>query len=97
MIIWGGENIHPLEVENLLLEHPRVADAAVVGTPDKLFGEIVKAFVVAADPANPPDTEELRLFARRSLAGFKVPAAWEFVPRLPRSATGKLLRRKLTS
>ena len=97
MIIRGGENIHPVEVENRLIEHPRVVDAAVVGVPDKLLGEIVKAFVVAADPANPPGSEELRVFARSSLAGFKVPAEWEFVPLLPRNATGKLLRRKLTA
>jgi acyl-CoA synthetase (AMP-forming)/AMP-acid ligase II len=95
MIIRGGENVYPMEVENRLLEHPRVADAAVVGVPDKLFGEIIKAFVVPADPGDPPDAEELRVFTRSALAGFKVPALWEFVPALPRNATGKLLRRKL--
>ncbi len=95
MIIRGGENVHPMEVENRLLEHPRVAEAAVVGIPDRLFGEAVKAFVVLADPADPPASEELRAFARAALAGFKVPAQWEFVPSLPRNATGKLLRRQL--
>jgi acyl-CoA synthetase (AMP-forming)/AMP-acid ligase II len=95
MIIRGGENVYPVEVENVLLEHPRVADAAVVGVPDKLFGEVVKAFVVATDPADLPDPAQLRLFARNSLAGFKVPAEWEFLPQLPRTATGKVLRRKL--
>jgi acyl-CoA synthetase (AMP-forming)/AMP-acid ligase II len=95
MIIRGGENVYPVEVENLLLEHPRVADAAVAGAPDKLFGEIVKAFVVPADPADPPDEQDLRRFVRGSLAGFKVPAEWAFVSRLPRNATGKLLRKDL--
>ncbi len=95
MIIRGGENVYPQEVENRLLEHPRIADAAVVGVPDRLLGEAVKAFVVPADPADPPGREELRAFARAALAGFKVPARWEFVPALPRNATGKLLRRQL--
>jgi acyl-CoA synthetase (AMP-forming)/AMP-acid ligase II len=95
MIIRGGENVYPLEVENRLLEHPRIADAAVMGVPDQLLGEVIKAFVVPADPADPPATEELRAFARAALAGFKVPAEWEFVPSLPRNASGKVLRRQL--
>jgi acyl-CoA synthetase (AMP-forming)/AMP-acid ligase II len=97
MIIRGGENVYPVEVENRLLEHPRVADAAVIGVPDRLLGEAIKAFVVPADPAEPPASEELRAFARAALAGFKVPARWEFVPSLPRNASGKLLRRQLRS
>ncbi len=95
MIIRGGENVYPQEVENRLLEHPRIAGVAVIGVPDRLLGEAIKAFVVPADPADPPGREELRVFARAALAGFKVPAQWEFVPSLPRNATGKLLRRHL--
>ena len=95
MIIRGGENVYPEEVENRLLEHPGVAEAAVVGMPDRLLGEVIKAFLVPGDPADPPGQEELRAFARAALAGFKVPAQWEFVPSLPRNATGKLLRRLL--
>ena len=95
MIIRGGENVYPQEVENRLLEHPRVADAAVVGVPDRLLGEVIRAYVVPADPAGPPAIEELRTFARAALAGFKVPAQWVFVPSLPRTPTGKLLRRSL--
>ncbi len=95
MIIRGGENVYPQEVENRLLEHPRIADTAVIGVPDRLLGEAVKAFVVPADPADPPDREELRAFVRAALAGFKVPAQWEFVSSLPRNATGKVLRRQL--
>ena len=97
MIIRGGENVYPVEVENRLLEHPRIADAAVIGVPDRLLGEAIKALVVPADPADPPTSEELRTFARAALAGFKVPAQWEFVPSLPRNASGKLLRRQLRS
>jgi acyl-CoA synthetase (AMP-forming)/AMP-acid ligase II len=95
MIIRGGENVYPQEVENRLLEHPRIADAAVIGVPDRLLGEAIKALVAPADPADPPTREELRAFARAALAGFKVPTQWEFVPSLPRNTTGKLLRRKL--
>ncbi len=95
MIIRGGENVYPQEVENRLLEHPQVADAAVIGVPDRLLGETIKAFVVPTDPSDPPGREELRAFARAALAGFKIPARWEFVPSLPRNATGKLLRRQL--
>jgi len=95
MIIRGGENVYPQEVENRLLEHPRITDAAVIGVPDRLLGETITAFVVPANPADPPGREELRAFARAALAGFKVPAQWEFVPSLPRNATGKLLRRHL--
>ncbi len=95
MIIRGGENVYPQEVENRLLEHPRIAEVAVIGVPDRLLGETIKAFVVPADPADPPGREELRAFARAALAGFKVPAQWEFAPSLPRNATGKLLRRQL--
>ena len=95
MIIRGGENVYPQEVENRLLEHPRIAEVAVIGVPDRLLGETIKAFVVPADPADPPGREELRAFARAALAGFKVPTQWEFVPSLPRNATGKLLRRQL--
>ena len=69
--------------------------AAQARVPDKLSGEVVTAFVVAADPADPPSGEELTVFARGVLADFKVPARWEVVPSLPRSATGKLLRRAL--
>ena len=72
MIIRGGENVYPQEVENRLLEHPGITDAAVIGVPDRLLGETIRAFVVPADPADPPGREELRAFARAALAGFKV-------------------------
>jgi acyl-CoA synthetase (AMP-forming)/AMP-acid ligase II len=94
-IIRGGENVYPAEVENVLAEHPEVAEAAVVGLPDQVFGQVVTAFIVAAHPTAPPDPDELRAFARRSLAGFKVPQQWRFVPELPRNATGKLERQRL--
>jgi acyl-CoA synthetase (AMP-forming)/AMP-acid ligase II len=94
-IIRGGENVHPLEVEHALEEHPGVREAAVVGVPDLRWGEVVTAIVVPVDPAHPPDVDELRTHARARLAGFKVPTEWTFADALPRSATGKLLRRDL--
>jgi len=94
-IIRGGENVYPLGVEHVLQEHPQVVEVAVIGVADQLYGEVVKAFVVPADPDAPPKEDELRSFARRELAGFKVPTEWSFVPELPRNASGKLLRREL--
>ncbi len=94
-IIRGGENVYPLEVETVLATHPDVLDIAVAGVPDPVYGEAVKAFVVAASAEHPPDPEALRRYARASLAGFKVPTAWSFLPVLPRNASGKVLRRQL--
>ncbi len=95
IIIRGGENIYPVEVDMVLAEHPQVAEAAVVGVPDHRLGQTVKAFLVARDPDDPPDLVELRAFARERLAGFKVPTMWAFVDALPRNAIGKVLRREL--
>ena len=89
-IIRGGENIYPVEVEDVLLTHPDVREVAVVGVPDRRWGEIVKAFVVSQDPAAPPEPEALRAFARVKLAGFKVPVEWEIVDALPRNHAGKV-------
>ena len=96
-IIRGGENVYPLEVEQVLTLHGAVEEAAVVGIPDQRLGETVLAYIVPADPGSPPDTEELRAFARERLAGFKVPVAWEFVDVLPKNTSGKVLRRELAA
>jgi len=93
-IITGGENVAPAEVEAVLLAHPGVADAAVFGRPDPDWGEALVASVVLRDQAG-VDGEQLRAHCAQRLAGFKVPKAIEFVQRLPRSETGKLLRREL--
>jgi acyl-CoA synthetase (AMP-forming)/AMP-acid ligase II len=95
MIIRGGENVYPLEVEHVLTEHPGVADAVVVGIPDQRLGEMVKAYVVPVDVAAPPSFGDLRVFARERLAGFKVPALWELIGALPRNANGKVVRARL--
>lgn len=94
-IIRGGENVYPLEVEQVLALHPDVRDVVVVGVPDQRLGETIKAFVVPTGA--PPDPEELRGFARERLAGFKVPVHWEFLPQMPRNANGKILRRQLAA
>ena len=92
MIITGGENVYPAEVEAVLAGHPRVADVAVIGIPDDRWGETVHAVVVAAPGL---DTGELMTWARGGLAGFKCPTGVTVVPQLPRNATGKVLRSAL--
>jgi acyl-CoA synthetase (AMP-forming)/AMP-acid ligase II len=94
-IIRGGENIYPVEVEEVLLRHPAVVEAAVIGVPDRHWGEVVKAVLVLGDGRPAPSDDELRAFCRRELAGFKVPALWEYRESLPRNSTGKVLRRLL--
>jgi acyl-CoA synthetase (AMP-forming)/AMP-acid ligase II len=94
-IVRGGENVYPVEVEDVLATHPDVREVAVVGVPDRRWGEVVKAFVVARDPDTPPVPANLRAFARAHLAGYKVPAEWELTTSLPRNQAGKVLRRVL--
>jgi long-chain acyl-CoA synthetase len=99
MIISGGVNIYPQEVENELALHPSVADVAVIGVPNTDLGEEVKAVVIAAEGAKPgPELEaELLAYCRDRLAHFKCPRAVDFVDELPRLPTGKLLKRELRS
>jgi acyl-CoA synthetase (AMP-forming)/AMP-acid ligase II len=87
--------VFPIEVEQVLHRHPQIAEAAVIGIPDQRLGETIRAYIVAADPAAPPDIEDLHAFCRQTLAGFKVPAEWTFVDDLPRNSAGKVLRRQL--
>ena len=94
-IIRGGENVFPLEVEQVLETHPEVREAAVVGVPDTRLGETIAGFVVPTHPDAPPDTEGLRAYCRDRLAGFKIPSSWTFVEALPRNPNGKLVRRGL--
>ena len=94
MIVSGGENVFPREVEDLLHEHPAVVDAAVIGVDDDEFGQRLAAFVVVHDGAT-TDEVELRAFVKSQLAGYKVPKVIEFVDEIPRNATGKILRRTL--
>lgn len=93
LIISGGENVYPLEVERALCTHPLVAEAAVVGVPDDRWGEAVTAIVVVSGDA--PDREELRAHCRGLIAGFKIPKVIEFAPALPRNASGKVVKHQL--
>jgi acyl-CoA synthetase (AMP-forming)/AMP-acid ligase II len=94
MIVTGGENVYPAEVEDVLGWHPAVAEAAVVGVPDDRWGETPRAVVVAA-PGATVDETELIAFVRDHLAHFKCPTGVDFAADLPRNATGKVLRRVL--
>jgi long-chain acyl-CoA synthetase len=94
MIVSGGENVYPIEVEDVLAQHADVADVAVVGIPDERWGELVKAFVILR-PGCSATGDELVAFARERLAGYKLPRAVEFVDDLPRTPSGKVLKREL--
>jgi len=94
MIVSGGENVFPQEVENLLIERDDVFDAAVVGVDDSEFGKRLRAFIVS-QPGAPQDVEEIKLYVKNNLARYKVPRDVVFIDELPRNATGKLLRRVL--
>ena len=94
MIVSGGENIYPTEIENVLCHHPGVAEVAVIGVPHPRWGETPKAFVVAV--SNSPVCEaELIAFARSRLAHYKCPTSITFVAALPRNASGKILKREM--
>lgn len=95
LIITGGLNVYPREVEDVLLEHPGVAEVAVAGTPDAEWGEVVTAWVVPAAAATPPKEAELAGFAAERLARFKCPRRVVITDRLPRNALGKVLRHEL--
>lgn len=94
MIIRGGENIYPREIDDLLYTHPAVASAAVIGVPDELYGEQVVAFVVLKADKD-ATAEEIILFCRTHLADFKCPKEVYFLDEIPKGPTGKLLKREL--
>jgi len=94
MIVSGGENVYPREIENVLFQHPAVADAAVIGIPDEKWGEIAHAVVVLRDGQS-ATADELVAHCRSQLGGFKVPRSAHFVPALPRNPSGKVLKREL--
>jgi acyl-CoA synthetase (AMP-forming)/AMP-acid ligase II len=94
-IIRGGENIYPIEIETLIAAHAGVREVAVIGVPDRRWGETVMAFIVPTDIASPPDCAELRDCVSSHTAKFKVPSVIEFIEALPRNPNGKILRRAL--
>jgi long-chain acyl-CoA synthetase len=94
LIIAGGYNIYPREVEEVLYEHPKILEVCVAGIPDSYRGEIVKAFVVLR-PGEQASSDEIREFAKTRLAAYKVPRVVEFRDELPKTMIGKVLRRAL--
>jgi long-chain acyl-CoA synthetase len=94
LVISGGINVYPREIEEVLFAHPSVADAAVIGIPDDYWGEVLKAFVVLRRDAR-PSADELLAHCRASLAGYKIPKTVEFMDMLPRNTAGKVLKTTL--
>lgn len=94
MFISGGENVYPAEVEQALLSHPAIQEAAVIGVPDARWGEVGRAFIVCRSDM-PPDPDEVKTYCRTLLAGYKVPHSIFVVPELPRNALGKVTKQEL--
>jgi acyl-CoA synthetase (AMP-forming)/AMP-acid ligase II len=96
MIITGGENVYPSEVEEAISQHPSVFDVAVIGIPDEKWGEAVKAIVILKDGVESTE-DDIIGFCRDKLAGFKKPKSVDFISQdeMPRTSTGKILHRKL--
>ena len=94
MIVSGGENVFPREVEDLLADHSDVDEAAVIGVDDEKFGQRLKAFVVPADGKSPSE-DDIKSHVKENLANYKVPREVVFLDELPRNATGKVLKREL--
>jgi fatty-acyl-CoA synthase len=94
MIVSGGENVYPAEVENAIMGHPAVGDVAVIGVPDERWGEAVKAIVVKK-PGIEPDPADIIAHARERIAGYKLPKSVDFIDALPRNPSGKVLRKDL--
>src|SRR5690606_9349962 len=94
LLVSGGENVYPAEVEQVLYEHPAIAEAAVIGVPDERWGEAVKACVVLRPGAEATEADIVE-FCRARIAGFKVPKSVDFMDALPRNATMKVLKHVL--
>ena len=92
MIIRGGENIAPAEIEQVLEDHPAVEDAAVIGVPDVDWGEIIKAILVPSVAGQTVDGEELTTYVKTRLASFKAPAEYQWIDEMPRNHLGKILK-----
>jgi acyl-CoA synthetase (AMP-forming)/AMP-acid ligase II len=93
LVISGGLNIYPREIEDILLQHPGIAEAAVIGIPDEEWGESVMALIVTR--GEPLDLQELEALCLQRIARFKRPKHWRIVESLPRNGAGKILKREL--
>jgi acyl-CoA synthetase (AMP-forming)/AMP-acid ligase II len=95
MVVSGGVNIYPAEAEQILIEHPDVADVACIGVPNADMGEELKGLVIAVDPDNPPDPAELLSYCRDRLTRYKCPRTIDIVTDLGRTTMGKINKRAL--
>ena len=97
VIMTSGERVGPFEVESTLLEHPAVDEAGVIGKPDPLRGEIIKAFVVISDAYEQTDelADDIKLYVKTNLAAHAAPRELEFIDKLPKTRSGKIMRRVL--
>ena len=94
MIVSGGENVYPAEIEQVIAKIPGIDEASVIGIPDEKWGEVPKAYIVSKR-GNPPTDEDIIQFCRKHLAGFKVPRHIERIDDLPKNPSGKVLKKKL--
>jgi fatty-acyl-CoA synthase len=94
MIVSGGENVFPGEVEDLIASHEEVVEVAVMGVKDEKFGQVLKAWVVPVE-SGAVDEDGIKAFVRQNLASYKTPKEVIFISELPRNATGKILKRSL--
>lgn len=95
MIIRGGENVYPREIEEFLYGHPKVADVQVVGVPDERYGEEILACVIPRDPADPPTLEEIAAYCRERLAHYKIPRRLRILETFPMTVSGKVRKIEL--
>lgn len=96
VMITGGENVYPVEVEQVLYRHPNIKEAAIVGVSDEKWGEVIKAVIVLKDPKQQINIEGIKAFCEGKLARYKMPKILEFVSALPRNAAGKVVKSALT-
>ena len=94
MVIRGGENVYPREVEEFLYTHPAVSDVQVIGVPDRKYGEELMAWVKLRPGASPSE-EELRAYCRGKISTYKIPRYWKFVDSFPMTVTGKVQKYKM--
>ena len=94
MVIAGGYNIYPVELDNILFDHPKILEACTVGIPDEYRGETIKAFIVVKEGETLTEEDVIR-YCKENMAAYKVPKIIEFADELPKTAVGKILRRKL--
>jgi fatty-acyl-CoA synthase len=94
MIIRGGENVYPLEVENFLYRHPKIRDVQVIGVPDERYGEELMAWVIL-QPGEAATEDDLRAFCQGQIAHYKIPRYWRFTDAFPMTVTGKIQKFKL--